>query len=113
MLTTFQKIGMAAFLFIACAVLALVSFSAGWENMPDSQKEIAIISGYSLCAFLAISAAVYSVWFVITTKQEEFIKEMTGYNQRMENQFNVGQVVKPKENYIDRSDYLRLSKGSK
>jgi len=111
MLTNLQKIGMALALLLSCIVLAMATFAAGWENMPDNQKEFLINAGHWACAILAISASAYSIFFVYTSANAKFLEEMTEYNNRMANQFNVGRCYSPRH-WLDADDYRRFAAGS-
>lgn len=112
MLTNLQKIGMTVALVLACIVLALVSFAAGWDTMPDAHKEYLVTAGYCVTAALSISASIYSIFFVYTSANAKFLEEMTEYNNRMANQFNVGACISPR-NWLDADDYRRLAAGSR
>lgn len=112
MLTNLQKIGMAIALLLSCIVLALVSFAAGWDHMPENQKEWLVTAGYWVTSLLAILSSIYSIFFVYNSANAKFLAEMTEYNKRMAEQFNVGACISPC-NWIDADDYRRLANGSR
>lgn len=113
MLTTTQKIGMAAGLIISSLILALLSFAAGWENMPDNQKEWLVTAGYGVTALLFLGSAVYSVIFTVSAYKESIsLVEDEEYNKRMANQFNVGCCISPRH-WLDADDYRRFAAGSR
>lgn len=112
MLTTLQKIGMAVALLLSCIILALVSFAAGWENMPESQKEYVLAAGFWVTVSFSIASSLYAIFFVYTKAQLKIIAEMTEYNKRMAEQFNVGACISPRT-WLDADDYRRLAQGSR
>lgn len=111
MLTNLQKIGMAVAMLLSCVVLCLVAFSIGWDDMPDNQKEFLLQAGYWVAVSLSVAAAIYSIFFVYISANAKFLEEMTEYNKRMANQFNVGSCISPC-NWLDASDYRRFAAGS-
>jgi Na+/melibiose symporter-like transporter len=112
MLTNMQKIGMAVALLASCIVLAMAAFASGWDHMPDNQKELLVQTGYWVTALLAIGSSIYSIFFVYTSQNDKFLEEMTEYNNRMANQFNVGRCYSPRH-WLDADDYRRLAAGSR
>jgi len=111
MLTNMQKIGMAIALLFSCIVLALVAFSAGWDHMPDNQKELLVNVGIFFTVFVfPPCCALYALYLLhLGIKSSE---EMTEYNKRMAEQFNVGACISP-HNFLDADDYRRLASGSR
>lgn len=109
MLTTLQKIGMAIALLFSCIVLALVSFAAGWENMPDEQKELLVNVGIFFTVFVfPTCCALYALYLLnLGIKSSE---EMAEYNKRMADHFNVGSCISPR-NFLDADDYRRFANG--
>jgi Na+/melibiose symporter-like transporter len=106
MLTLAQKIGMTFALILSCCVLAMISFAAGWENMPVNHKKVILMSGYFVAALLAISSFILLIVFMCIRARSKSAIEAEEYNIRMAEQFNVSY-----ENFIDYEDYRNLSSG--
>jgi amino acid permease len=97
---------------LSCAILSLVSFVANWENIPPSQKEILIYTGLSVTFLLIVFAASYLLWFFYSWATSIRKAENAAYEERMQNQFNVGQCISPRH-WLDADDYRRLAVGSR